>query len=338
MSVSEKIIKNEVLSGKNYFKEEFEGKEYSNLLKRNSKRRRKSQSEDVEVEEDVCPVCGSTEVLIDFNRSEKSCRKCGVVLEENIIDSTIRGTARDKDGNSYSQNGAPVSITLHDGGMSTGFNLKGNIKDKGKWYRLWKLNKQTRVSGSRERNLSRAFTELGLLVSHLSLSNNVRKESALIYRDALEKDLVRGRSINKLMVATVYIACRSCRVPRTLDEIAEVTSFDKKTIGTNYRFLVRELGLKLPIISPSDYVPRFASKLNLSSQVEVKSIELVNAAKDMGLTSGKDPASFAAAGLYASSILLGERRTQTEIAKALGVTEVTIRNRFKELNNALNLI
>ena len=338
MNESKNIIKNSVLGSKNSIKNKIEEKEYTTLLKNKSRRRRASKREHNEVQVLACPQCGSTEVLIDYVHSEKACKNCGLVLEENIIDSTIRGTARDKDGNSYSQNGAPVSITLHDGGMSTGFNLKGNIKDKGKWYRLWKLNKQTRVSGSRERNLSRAFTELGLLVSHLSLSNNVRKESALIYRDALEKDLVRGRSINKLMVATVYIACRSCRVPRTLDEIAEVTSFDKKTIGTNYRFLVRELGLKLPIISPSDYVPRFASKLNLSSQVEVKSIELVNAAKEMGLTSGKDPASFAAAGLYASSILLGERRTQTEIAKALGVTEVTIRNRFKELNNALNLI
>ena len=154
----------------------------------------------------------------------------------------------------------------------------------------------------------------------------------------MDKDLIRGRSISKLMVATVYIACKSCRVPRTLDEMAEVTDVDKKTIGTNYRFLVRELGLKLPIVSPSDYIPRFASKLNLSSEVEVKSIELVNEAQELGLTSGKDPASFAAAGLYASSMILGERRTQTEIARALGVTEVTIRNRFKELNNALDLV
>ena len=261
-----------------------------------------------------------------------------MVLEENIIDSTVRGTSRDKEGNSYSQNGAPVNISLHDGGMATGFKVRGNLKNKDVWYRLWRLNNQTRVRGTRERNLSRAFTELSLLVSNLSLSKSVRNESASIYRKALDKDLIRGRSISKLMVATVYIACKSCRVPRTLDEMAEVTDVDKKTIGTNYRFLVRELGLKLPIVSPSDYIPRFASKLNLSSEVEVKSIELVNEAQELGLTSGKDPASFAAAGLYASSMILGERRTQTEIARALGVTEVTIRNRFKELNNALDLV
>ena len=140
------------------------------------------------------------------------------------------------------------------------------------------------------------------------------------------------------MIATVYIACKFCGVPRTLDEISEVTSMDKKTIGTNSRFLLRELGLKPPIVQASDYIPRFASKLNLSADAEVKSLELVNEARELGLTSGKDPASFAAAGLYAASILLGERRTQTEIAKTLNVTEVTIRNRYKELNNALNFL
>ena len=334
MSESENIIKKNVLGSKNYFKNEIEGKEYSTLLKNRSRRRRASPVEN-EVQAFICPVCGSSEILIDYVRSEKTCRTCGLVLEENIIDSTVRGTSRDKEGNSYSQNGAPVNISLHDGGMATGFKVRGNLKNKDVWYRLWRLNNQTRVRGTRERNLSRAFTELSLLVSNLSLSKSVRNESASIYRKALDKDLIRGRSISKLMVATVYIACKSCRVPRTLDEMAEVTDVDKKT---NYRFLVRELGLKLPIVSPSDYIPRFASKLNLSSEVEVKSIELVNEAQELGLTSGKDPASFAAAGLYASSMILGERRTQTEIARALGVTEVTIRNRFKELNNALDLV
>ena len=337
MSERENIIKKNVLGSKNYFKNEIEGKEYSTLLKNRSRRRRASPVEN-EVQAFICPVCGSSEILIDYVRSEKTCRTCGLVLEENIIDSTVRGTSRDKEGNSYSQNGAPVNISLHDGGMATGFKVRGNLKNKDVWYRLWRLNNQTRVRGTRERNLSRAFTELSLLVSNLSLSKSVRNESASIYRKALDKDLIRGRSISKLMVATVYIACKSCRVPRTLDEMAEVTDVDKKTIGTNYRFLVRELGLKLPIVSPSDYIPRFASKLNLSSEVEVKSIELVNEAQELGLTSGKDPASFAAAGLYASSMILGERRTQTEIARALGVTEVTIRNRFKELNNALDLV
>ena len=309
-----------------------------NIIKKSVLRRRTNFKNNDEEKELACPQCGSSQVIIDYNRSEKICKGCGLVLEENIIDFTPRGTARDKEGKSLSQNGAPASITLHDKGMQTKFFVEGNLKNPNIWRKLWNLNNQSRVRGPRERNLSRAFAELGLLISNLSLPKSVKEESASIYRKALAKDLIRGRSINKLMVATVYIACRTCKVPRTLDEISEVTEFDKKTIGTNYRFLVRELGLKLAPISPIDYIPRFASKLNLSSEVEVKSIELVTEAKELGLTSGKDPASFAAAGIYGATILLGERRTQTEIAKKLGVTEVTIRNRLKELNAELNFL
>lgn len=337
MSTSETTIKKSGLGSETYFKNEIEGHEYSALLRGKSRRRRNSISDDDGTEGAVCPFCGSTEFLFDFSRSEKSCRNCGLVLEENIIDSTFRGTARNKEGNFQSQNGAPNDIAIHDGGLSTSFDVnKGYLKDRAKWYRLRRLHNQARVTGSRERNLSRALSELALIISNLSLSKNVKYESASIYRKALDKDLVRGRSISKLLVATVYIACRQCRVPRTLDEMEKGTGVDQKTIGKNYRFLSRELGLKIPMVSPNDYVPRFASKLGLSCDVEVKSIDINNQAMALGLTSGKDPASITAASLYWASMLAGERKTQTEIAKALGVTEVTIRNRFKELSNELN--
>lgn len=339
MSVKESIIKNSVSGSKTIFKNEIGEKEYSSILRNQSRRRRFSHLESNEVQVVTCPVCGSSEFFIDNIRSEKSCKKCGLVLEENIIDSTFRGTARDKEGNFKGQNGAPNDITIHDGGLSTTFDInKGNIKDYAKWKRLKRLHNQSRVGGTRDRNLSRAFTELGLVISKLALSSSVKRESASIYRKALDKDLIRGRSISKLLVATVYISCRLCKVPRTLDEIEKGTGINQKTISKNYRFLARELGIKLSPISPNDYIPRFASRLGLSSQVEVKSIEIINQAKDLGLTSGKDPASVAAATLYGTSMLFGERKTQTEIAKTLGVTEVTIRNRFKELNNVLDFV
>ena len=337
MNANESIIKNKASGSRTYFKNEIGEKEYSAILKKQSRRRRTPRFERNEVQVATCPFCGSTEFFIDQTRFEKSCKKCGLVLEENMVDSTFRGTARDKDGNFHGQNGAPKDITIHDGGISTTFDInKGYIKDYATWKRLRRLQNQSRLSGPRDRNLSRAFSKLGLVVSNLSLSNSVKRESAAIYRKALDMDLVRGRSIDKLLVATVYISCRLCKVPRTLDEMEKATGIDQKTIGKNYRFLARELGIKLTPISPNDYIPRFASRLGLSSQVEVRSIEIINQAKDIGLTSGKDPASVAAATLYGTSMLFGERRTQSEIARTLGVTEVTIRNRFKELSSELD--
>ena len=183
MSVKESIIKNSVSGSKTYFKNEIGEKEYSSILRNQSRRRRASRLESNEVQVVTCPVCGSSEFFIDNIRSEKSCKKCGLVLEENIIDSTFRGTARDKEGNFKGQNGAPNDITIHDGGLSTTFDInKGNIKDYATWKRLKRLHNQSRVGGTRDRNLSRAFTELGLVISKLALSSSVKRESASIYR------------------------------------------------------------------------------------------------------------------------------------------------------------
>ena len=287
---------------------------------------------------EVCPFCGSADFIIDSIRSEVTCRSCGVVLEENIIDFTPSGTSINRDGQNLNQNGAPCSIDKHDNGLSTDFDLKFAPKnDFARWSRLKKLNNQSKINGSRERNLSRAFNELSLLISRLSLPKDVKKEAAAIYRRALEKDLIRGRNINLIITASLYASCRRCRVPRTLDEIAEVTSFSKKSVAKTYRLLSRELSLNLPPVSPVDYVPRFVSELKLSSQMEVKSREIIDLASDLGLIAGKTPNGVAAAALYCSSILLGERITQSEIASVVGVTEVTIRARYKELKEGLNL-
>ena len=284
-----------------------------------------------------CPSCGSVDFEIDYARSEVSCKSCGLVLEENIIDFSPSGTAINRDGQNLTQNGAPCSITKHDKGLATDFKLENLKHDRARWARIRRLQKQSRVSGSRERNLARAFSELSLLISNLSLPRDVNKEAASIYRRALEKDLVRGRSISLLISASLYAACRVCRVPRTFDEIAEVSTGSKKSIAKNYRFLNRELALKIRPASPVDYIPRFASMLELSSPVVVKSIEIINELNEKGLIAGKTPAGVAAAALYYSSRVLGERRTQKEIASVVGVTEVTIRTRYKEMTKGLNL-
>ncbi|ACX71902.1 Transcription factor TFIIB cyclin-releated protein [Methanocaldococcus vulcanius M7] len=235
--------------------------------------------------------------------------------------------------------------TIHDKGLSTvidwrnkdsyGKDLSAN--KRAQLYRLRKWQRRIRVSDAAERNLAFALSELDRITSKLGLPRHVRENAAIIYRNAVEKGLIRGRSIEGVVAAAIYAACRRCRVPRTLDEIAEASRVDRKEIGRTYRFLARELNIKLTPTNPIDYVPRFASELGLPGEVESKAIQILQQATEKGLTSGRGPTGVAAAAIYIASVLLGCRRTQREVAEVAGVTEVTIRNRYKELTEHLDI-
>ncbi len=204
-------------------------------------------------------------------------------------------------------------------------------------YRLRKWQTRTRIQSSIERNLAQAMSELDRLASQLGLPRTVKETSSVIYRRAVEKKLVRGRSIEAMVAAAVYAAARIRRVPRTLDEIARFSRINKKELGACYRLLIRELQIRIPLADPADFVIRFAADLKMTGRTARKAIDLVTLEKDRNQTAGKDPAGIAAACLYLAGIIEGERRTQKEIADKAMVTEVTVRNRYKELVKKLRI-
>lgn len=288
-----------------------------------------------------CPDCQSTQRIFDNQRAEVVCARCGLVLDENLIDSGPEWRAFDHEQRDRrTRVGAPSTPTISDRGLSTDIDWRNRDingrsipeRSRPQLYRLRKLNKRMRVSRSGERNLALALSELDRESSRLGLPRSVREDAALIYRNASKNNLIRGRSIESMVAASVYMACRRCNIPRTLEEISEDSNISKKQIGKNYRFLSRELNIKLKPISPTDYIPRFATQLGLSGEVQSKAIDILHKSKEKGLNIGKGPTGMAAAALYVASILLGERRTQKVVAEIAGVTEVTIRNRYKELS------
>ena len=287
-----------------------------------------------------CPFCNSTERIVDNQRAEISCARCGLVLDENLIDKGPEWRAFDHEQrDKRTRVGAPSTYSISDKGLTTDIDWKNkdshgrNIpeRNRAQIYRLRKWNKKMRISRTGERSLAFALTELDRVSSRLSIPRSVREDAAVVYRKAAKKNLIRGRSVESMVAAAVYTACRRGNIPRTLDEISEVSNTPKKQIGKNYRFLSRELNIKLKPTSPADYIPRFASKLGLSGEVQSKAIEIINVSSKKGFNGGKGPNGVAAAALYIASILLGERKTQKDVANIAGVTEVTIRNRYKEL-------
>ena len=288
-----------------------------------------------------CPECTGINLFWNREKGEVICKDCGLVIEDKMVDFGQEWREFDSDsGDSKRRTGAPMTYTQFDQGLGTEVGQKGDLsklgtKNRNKFFRLRKW--QYRISTAIERNLKLALSELKRVSSYLKLPKSVEEESARIYTLAVQRGLVRGRSMESVVAGALYAACRRHEVPRTLDELSEASGIEKKEIGRTYRFITRELGITILPSSPADYIARFASALNLSPESQSRSVEILEKAQKAELTSGRGPTGIAAAALYVAALVHGEKRTQREVADVAGVTEVTIRNRYKELLDKLNL-
>ncbi len=290
----------------------------------------------------ACPECGGVNFVEDPSRGELVCQKCGLVMEEEMIDTGQEWRAFDTEQMSRrARAGAPLTFTKHDKGLTTeigkglGELYKVPSKKRAQYYRLTKWHK--RLIKSKDRNLSFALSELQRIVSFLGLSHSVHERIARYYEQVVNKGLVRGRSIESVIAALTYAVSREMASPRTLDEIAEASGEDKREIGRTYRYISRELNIRILPADPSTYVPRFCSMLGLSDRVQAKAMEILKKAKKFDITSGKGPTGVAAAAIYIACVLCGEKRTQREVSETTNITEVTVRNRYTELVKKLGI-
>ena len=288
-----------------------------------------------------CSECGGINLIMNKEKGEIICRDCGLVIEEKMIDFSQEWREFDHDeSDKKRRTGSPMTYTKFDRGLGTDVGQKGDVyqlqsKERNKYFRLRKW--QHRISTAIERNLKLALAELKRVASYLKLPSSVEEESARIYTMAVQRGLVRGRSMESVVAGALYAACRRHEIPRTLDELSEASGIDKKEIGRTYRFITRELGIRILPSNPIDYIPRFASALKLNADTQTKAVEILEKAQKIELTSGRGPTGIAAASLYVAALINNEKRTQREVADIAGVTEVTIRNRYKELLRELDL-
>ena len=302
---------------------------------------------EIDIEElTECPECDSAHIVRDYKRGEVTCRNCGLVVDDQVIDQGPEWRAFDSEQNERrARGGAPMTVMVHDKGLSTDIgwgsrDIYGNnvpTKNRSQVYRMRKWQNRTRASNSADRNLAQALNELNRLASKIGLHRQVREEAAMLYRRAVQDNLVRGRSVEGVAAAALYGACRRCEVPRTLSEITQASRASKKEVGRTYRYISRELKLNLQPASPAVYIIRFCRELELPGYVESAAINILNQAIEAELTSGRGPTGVAAAAIYIASVVYDQRKTQKTIADTVGVTEVTIRNRYKELAKNLDI-
>ena len=299
---------------------------------------------------DRCPQCGKRALIEDKPTGELICHNCGFVVSDRSIDQGPEWRSfRDEEGEGRVRTGSPTSITYKDMGLST---LVGtsNRDASGRPFaspmrntmdRLRKWDKRAPALGSVEKNLSIAFRDLDKMGDKLGVSQPVKERAAYIYRKALERGLLRGRSIVGITAASLYAAFRDTETPRTLKDIAAVGNLSKKAVARDYRILLREMNLNMPVADAAKNVTRIASKVGLSERVARKAIDIVRMTEEKEISAGKAPMGLAASALYLAGVAEGEVKTQKEIAEAAGVTEVTVRNRYKglraDLGKALGL-
>ncbi len=291
-----------------------------------------------------CPSCGDKKIVTDQNTGELFCGKCGFVVTDKISDTGAEWRSFANDETNRARTGAGTSLTMHDMGLSTiigtqnkdstGKPLTSAMKSSIERLRTW--DSRTQAHSSAERNLRQALNEMDKLKDKLSLSDAVIEKGAYIYRKAMEKKLVRGRSIQGLVAACLYAACRNTETPRTLDDIAKGINIRRKEVARCYRLIFRELELKMPVVDPVKGVSRIASIANLTEKSKRKAILILERAKKLGIVAGKDPMGIAAAALYLACLSTGEVKSQKAISIASGVTEVTIRNRCAGLRKMIN--
>ena len=294
----------------------------------------------------VCSDCGGSNIVHDNASGEIICRNCGLVINDSVINKGPEWRAfTHAEKESRSRVGTPLSVAVHDKGLTTmigrvgrdAFGRKIPLKTKLQMLRLRKWQIRSRVHSSVDRNLSQAMAELDRLTDKLHIPKSIKEKAAVIYRRALDKGLVRGRSISAIAAASLYAACRTSQTPRTLQELAVHSPLEKKDIARCYRLLLRELKMRMPIPAAQLRVPKIAAKVNVGERTQQAAVEILREAERLKATAGKDPMGLAAAALYIACVMNDEKRTQKMIADASGVTEVTIRNRYKGLKESLDL-
>lgn len=286
-----------------------------------------------------CPECDGR-LSDQHQQGEVICEDCGLVVDEMNIDRGPEWRAFDSaERDEKSRVGAPTTNMMHDKGLSTNIDWKNkdaygrsiSSEQRKKMQRLRKWNERFRTRDARERNLKQALGEIDRMSSALGIPQSVRETASVIYRRSLKEDLLPGRSIEGMSSAALYAAIRKSGVPRSLDDIVQVSRVDENEIARSYRYTVRELSLEVQPPDPVQYVPQYISQMELSDQVERIAVDLLEDAKEEALHSGKHPVGMAAAAIYAAALLANQKITQSEVSAATDVSEVTIRNRYQEI-------
>ena len=299
-----------------------------------------------------CPECDAGKICMDYGRGELFCEKCGLVISDSVIDEGADWRAySSEEEHQKSRTGEPLTMLMHDKGLTTDidfinkdyYGARLNHRVRAQMARLRRWQYRCRVANSSERNLVLGLQEIKRMGTRLGIPDNIIKTAAYFHRKAVDKRLIVGRSTLSIASASLYAACRNYSYPRTLDEIANVSGLSKsgsqgrKEVAHSFRVLRQHLTFDVHIPTAIDYLGRFCSKLDVDEECTKGARHIIENIEDTELSIGKSPVSVAAAAIYIAAKYLNKKVKQKHIADVAGITEVTIRNRYKDIEKKINI-
>lgn len=295
--------------------------------------------------EEECPNCGSENLIINYQKGQVVCAECGYTVANDLKSLGPDWRQLREMEKSGRRGGPPIDRMRFDKGLTTQIqkkskNGKGKSMDADQRRRSWKLRmteKRTRIKDSKERGIAFASSEIQRLSSGLNLPKRAEVKSLDLYREASEEGLVRGRSREGIATATIYATCRMLDIPRTMEEIAEKSAIDRKELRRSFLSLSRNMDLDISPTDPANYMNKYADELEISTKSRRLARKILKRAKEKKLVTGRNPRGVIGAILYLAAKQNGEDRTQKRTADTVKVTAVTLRNRFRELEEEIDL-
>lgn len=295
----------------------------------------------INLNKSMCPECFCEYSITDYDRAEIICKKCGLILDDCLIDYGTKFNYSNNSDNKkinyekqsyYLSNNLSYSTIIGLENKDSNGNLLSNRK-RHEFYKLRKLDQKTKNSSMKTKRLNEALQNLDRVMSNLELSKTVRETAKYIYCKTEKLGLLKGRSIDGISAAIIYTSCKICMVPRSLHEISTIYKLKENEVGKYYKLINRSFKFNINPPSPQKFVGRFCNELNLDNEVKIKSTDILNHAEKKGLTKGRNPISTAAAAIYLASLNCGCCKTQKEIANVAGITDLGLRNVYKKLIN-----
>jgi transcription initiation factor TFIIB len=273
------------------------------------------------------------ELIVDQERGEVVCAETGEIVDEDRVSLGPDWRAYTSDEWNRRAHANVITHTVHDSGLSTEIDLSvRRYREIVKNRKLALLQKRIRV-GREERKIVEALTHLNHMCSYLNIPDQVRETAAIILRKVFASLQPKMNKLQILAAASIVLAARKHEIPIRIRELITKFNIDEE----EYWKLVSEIHFKTDLnefkayVDPRKFLPQIISNLGLSQQVYMFAAKLIDVLKRSGLTEGKDPAGIAAASVYIASIVLDEKKTQKQVAQAANVTEVTIRNRYRDI-------